>query len=415
MPEGGDNAVALAALEKFVVENDELLELEERIGRFNIFDALGVARAEIRHSNFLAWLLDPAESHGQGDLFLKALLMDMLKRAPRDLRPMSPAELDGVSLTDVDIRREWRSIDLLIESHAPRLVVAIENKVDSDEHADQLQRYESTVRAVAQGGPPPLFVFLTPRGEPASDSDWVSYSYQALHHTLSRVAETNKGNLGQDVAGFLEHYLRLIGTRFMDDTKIVALCRHIYKTHRDAIDLIVEHAAGGNPIMDALRDSFGTMPAEWMILSESRARLDLLPASWAHWVPDECGLPGFHSKFWLRFWFHVQAGRCYMVFEVGPTRDPNLRKHVIELLARDPDQFGLKKPKSITGTWTRLRRETIAEWSVEEDLEASAIEAIVAKAHVALRAATARLSGVREALEPTLREFAKSGRTSPIA
>jgi len=33
---------ALAALERFVVENDDLLELEERIGRFNIFDALRI-------------------------------------------------------------------------------------------------------------------------------------------------------------------------------------------------------------------------------------------------------------------------------------------------------------------------------------------------------------------------------------
>src|SRR5262249_10582480 len=49
-----------------------LTKLEARIGRFNIFDALGIARAEIRHSSFLAFILDPAESHGQGQLFLKA-------------------------------------------------------------------------------------------------------------------------------------------------------------------------------------------------------------------------------------------------------------------------------------------------------------------------------------------------------
>ncbi len=35
----------LAALESFVVDNDDLLRLEERIGRFNIFDALDGARA----------------------------------------------------------------------------------------------------------------------------------------------------------------------------------------------------------------------------------------------------------------------------------------------------------------------------------------------------------------------------------
>jgi len=44
----------LQALEHFVVNNDELLQLEDRIGRFNIFDALGIVNAEIRHSNFLA-------------------------------------------------------------------------------------------------------------------------------------------------------------------------------------------------------------------------------------------------------------------------------------------------------------------------------------------------------------------------
>ena len=61
----------LAALERFVVDNDELLVLEEQIGRFNIFDALRIVDREVKHSDFLAWLLDPNESHGQGGLFLR--------------------------------------------------------------------------------------------------------------------------------------------------------------------------------------------------------------------------------------------------------------------------------------------------------------------------------------------------------
>src|SRR5262245_54694181 len=107
----------IAALEQFVVENDELQWLEEAIGRFNIFDSLGIARVEIRHSNFLAWLLDPAESHGQGSLFLRALLMDVLRKAPANLRPISPIELDGGELRDVQIHREWQNIDLVISCH----------------------------------------------------------------------------------------------------------------------------------------------------------------------------------------------------------------------------------------------------------------------------------------------------------
>jgi len=35
-------------LERFVVENDDLLDLEAIVGRFNVFDALGVVHEEIR-------------------------------------------------------------------------------------------------------------------------------------------------------------------------------------------------------------------------------------------------------------------------------------------------------------------------------------------------------------------------------
>ena len=45
-------------LERFVFDNEELRRLEDLIGGFNIFDALGIAEAEIRHSNFLAWVLE---------------------------------------------------------------------------------------------------------------------------------------------------------------------------------------------------------------------------------------------------------------------------------------------------------------------------------------------------------------------
>ncbi len=75
-----------------------MLDLEARVGKLNIFDALGVVHQEIRHSNFLAWLLDPAESHGLGGLFLKAVLMDLLRKTPHgETRLFSPIHLDGPS------------------------------------------------------------------------------------------------------------------------------------------------------------------------------------------------------------------------------------------------------------------------------------------------------------------------------
>lgn len=227
----------LQALERFVVDNDDLLGLEERIGRFNIFDALRIARTEIRHSNFLAWLLDPNESHGQGSLFLKAILMDLLKEAPPELRPLSPVELDGEELRGVEIRREWNCIDILIKCQQPPFVIAVENKIDSGEHGEQLQRYEDFVR-LQFPQLKAMFVFLTTDASEASDEDWVAYGYADIYRVLARVNRASAGAIGDDVSAFLEHYLRLIGSRFMDDPAIEELCRKIYQNHRQALDLI---------------------------------------------------------------------------------------------------------------------------------------------------------------------------------
>ena len=246
----------LTALEAFVVENDDLLALESMIGRFNIFDALNISRVEIRHSNFLAFILDPAESHGQGQVFLKAVLMDLLKAAPLALRPFSPIELDGADLRGIVVRREWEHIDLFISCQDPPFVVAIENKVDSKEHSGQLTRYKATMKHHFPNHRP-LYVYLTREGDDPSEGEWVSYSYSHLYRVLDRVRTTCNNAIGEDVLVFLNHYLNLIGTQFMNETveskSIDDLCQRIYKNHRRALDLIYERV--GNPASGVLADA----------------------------------------------------------------------------------------------------------------------------------------------------------------
>ena len=107
----------------------------------NIFEAAGLDRQEIRHSNFLAFiLLRPYESHGLGDSFLKSLLRRALENAPEP--PIRPLKLVLADFSDALVTREWRGIDVLIESKANQLVWAIENKIDSTESEHQLRMYE---------------------------------------------------------------------------------------------------------------------------------------------------------------------------------------------------------------------------------------------------------------------------------
>jgi hypothetical protein len=83
----------LKALENFIVGNVELEKLEAMLDRFNIFEAVGMERQEIRHSKFLAFLLDPNESHRMGDAFVKRLLQRAVMDSPRTSVPVTPIEL----------------------------------------------------------------------------------------------------------------------------------------------------------------------------------------------------------------------------------------------------------------------------------------------------------------------------------
>jgi PD-(D/E)XK nuclease superfamily len=274
----------LAELERFVIENEELLQLEQRIGRFNIFDSLGIVRTEIRHSNFLAWLLDPNDSHGQGSLFLNAILMDLLRQSPLPLRPFSPIELDGAEMRGVKVRREYRNIDILIECDEPRFVVAIENKIDSREHSDQLSRYKKTIKELF-GAVPALFVYLTREGEEPSDGDWTPYTYRDIHQTLHRVRAANERSIGVDVLTFLDHYLDLVGSRLMDDPNIDDLCQMIYKNHRRAIDLIIERIGpSGSEAVIAIADEIKNSPS-WKLLNSGPSYVRAIPIAWDKLLP----------------------------------------------------------------------------------------------------------------------------------
>lgn len=63
------------ALEAFLLDNEELEQLEALLNEFNIFEAIGAMRQEVRHSDFLAFLLDPRERHSLGAMFGQQLLL----------------------------------------------------------------------------------------------------------------------------------------------------------------------------------------------------------------------------------------------------------------------------------------------------------------------------------------------------
>lgn len=393
MTEAQPHEASRVALERFVAENNELLDLEQRLGRFNIFDALGLARAEIRHSNFLAWLLDPAESHGQGDLFLKAILMDLLRQAPTERRPLSPVEIDGAELVDVDVHREWSHIDLLIHARHPEFVIAIENKMHGGERSEKLERYEQAV-AAAFPRVPALFVFLNPDGDDAPDGDWCAYSYRDVHRVLRRARDTAAGAVGTDVGVVLDHYLRLLETRLMDDPKIAELCRLIYKNHKQAIDLINKHGIEDDlGITDALAQHLIQPNLPWLAPRSNRRWIGIIPRSWTGVLRTADGSPNASSP--LDCWVEADYYGTTSFFArirlvIGPSPDPATRLRVIDALKAKPYNLAMVR-KEPSATYTRLQAETLAKWNAEDS---APVDRIKAGAEKWLRANAAALDAI---------------------
>jgi hypothetical protein len=393
------DAEAIEALERFVVENDDLLELESEIGKFNIFDALRIARAEIRHSNFLAFLLDPAESHAQGQLFLKPVLMDLLKVARPNLRPLSPIDLDRTDLRGVEVRREWEHIDLLIACQEPSFVVVIENKVGSKERPNQLSRYERVVK-LHYPNAQPLFVYLTPDADEPSKDNWVAYSYRELHRVLTRVRKAYGNAIGEDILVFLSHYLSLIGTRFMNDPTIDELCKRIYKNHRRALDLIFARAVGpGSGIMAEAATVVGEDP-RWHVFSQTDRRIAFVPKSWLAWLPG-IGVKD-DPRSWLFLRLYLYDEMLEFVVQVHRMKDLAKRKTIVNRLIDQLPGLGFKKSKS--GKDSDVTRvsgsDPVLKWSEDEQPEPETIRAAVKKK---LDEVYPKLEGVRSVLDPLLK------------
>ena len=139
-------------------KSDALRDLEARLkaqNTWNLFDAIGVANQELRHSDFLRFLLNPTEAHGLGDAFLKWFLCAALSASPSP--PVSLNACASWDLLDAHIVREWQNVDLFITSPQNNLAVVVENKIHTGEHSDQLTRYRETAENhghTAQNGKP---------------------------------------------------------------------------------------------------------------------------------------------------------------------------------------------------------------------------------------------------------------------
>ena len=253
-------------LEQLMLSED-LEELNNRTNQFNVFNALKLQNNEIRHSNFLGWLMTPYENHELGDYFLK----EFLKSAIKNFSSSEKTEIDlkdvaFANFSDAEIRREYKNIDILVISPQNKFLCVVENKIWTGEHDNQLSRYADIVDKEFNGYKK-LYIFLTPdidiecdlikRDINSSKSvHYIPMCYRQVYEVINKVLKFKSKHLNNEVRIFIEHYNKMIERNIMGNTdkEIVNLCRKIYRENKEAIDLIIENNDYKADVLSAMAD-----------------------------------------------------------------------------------------------------------------------------------------------------------------
>ena len=239
----------MQALEEFIVDNSDLDQLESRLQQVNIFEAIGMQWQEIRHSAFLAFLLDPKQPHGLSEDFLKNLLQKAFLRNRAAPNPVSLGinlvDLHLMNLYESVIERERSNIDVLVINKVSRLVVILENKLLSGEHSNQLVKYFELVKhEFPDYSIIPLFLSI--EGKSPSHTNYLPLSYADIAELVSNMIDNRMTSLGTDILILMKHYVQMLRKNILNDIELNELCLKIYGKHKRAFDLIMSRIPDRN-------------------------------------------------------------------------------------------------------------------------------------------------------------------------
>lgn len=221
-----------------LLKDEDFDKLDLGLKNPNIFQILRISKNEIRHSNFLSWLLDPNQSHKLGDIFLKRFLREVF--SSDKFGEVDQVDVEGLDLNKVEIRREWKNIDILLKLE--NVIVCIENKVLSKEHSNQLKRYREIIENQFPNHDK-TYVFLTPEGDVSeNESDvYEPISYQFIIETLERIVSVYGESLVDQVRTYIKDYITILKRELMGTDKLTELSQKIYQNHKELFDFVFEH------------------------------------------------------------------------------------------------------------------------------------------------------------------------------
>ncbi len=184
-------------LDEFDDQQDGWREQQKlRADDFNILRTMRLGRKEFCHSDILAWLLDSAETHAQGNLGFRLFLKEL----------NLPAEFAGKNYKVIrEMSGDESRLDIVVESEG-EFIIGIENKIDSEEGKDQTKREWNDLERRKKSLQIPTEIvafYLTPDGTKPICRKFRPVSWQVVADIFQSFSEEAKAEL---VKIFTKHY-----------------------------------------------------------------------------------------------------------------------------------------------------------------------------------------------------------------
>lgn len=347
------------ALKNFLLDTNLIEELENSFSnKPNIFSILKVENREIRHSNLLAWLLNPKENHNLGKTFISKFIENFVNMHIKD---DNAVKLLLLNYDNFRIRREWKNIDLLLLNEEEKVAFVIENKINTKEHDNQLERYYETSQEEFNDVDI-YYIFLTLDGSDPKDMKdiWHTMSYEDILYIIEDIL--SKHSLNDEVKFILNNYKETVRSLIeMENPQVKELCMQIYEKHRKAIDLIMENIPSGENMF--LTDLSNWIKNEW---SKKLIFKNINNHKWFEFTTrtmDEL-LPNLNGKNAYKYFISVEGNTCKLAFELqyeGLVNTPTyefVRKMYAEIYNEDLEKLG----RGDDNKWIRLAFKT---WRID--------------------------------------------------
>lgn len=341
------------ALYEFVINNPKLEELEAKINAFNPFSVLKISHHEIRHSNVLAWLLDPKGNHNLGDYFLKKFLLKVvLANEEKYSETISLADLMLKDFSSSIVTREEKNIDILVKSQEHKLILIIENKIKSDESENQLTKYYNEIMSSHRDWfKVPLYLTLD-GNDPKHHDKFGSFSHVQLALLIKETLEIKNQYLLPRIKEFISYYLESLISNLDMDPQVKKICIDIYTQHQLAADTLFDYIK--NHKEEELIAGIRLFLEENNIscIKENSSEVYFLPANLAELFDDESHNSKFHKPVGL--YIKEEKNKLKICLEVLKFDNEKVRSQLI-----DEYNKATKRTKSGGSKSTTLFSETL--------------------------------------------------------